>query len=108
MKKIVFFSAFLALASVLPLPALGQSSGSDYSQDKSTVLEHEIQKGDNLHLIAAYYFKDPRQWRKIYDLNSRTIKDRNLILPGKVIKIRVNQGEMLDISYAEFVALVLR
>ena len=108
MKKGIFFSASLFLAALLPLPALGQSSGTGVAQSGNTVIEHEVQKGDNLHLIAAYYFKDPRQWRQIYDINRQAIRSKNVIIPGKILQIKVDPAKMWHISYAEFTGRVLR
>jgi len=36
-------------------------------------VEHSIRSGDNLHLIAGYYYGDPRQWQKIWKTNRKTL-----------------------------------
>ena len=74
----------------------------------SGVIEHLIQKGDNLHLISGYYSKDPRMWQKIFSLNRATITDPNLLHPGDTLKIKADPARQWDIPYADFVARVHR
>lgn len=71
-------------------------------------VEHTVRKGDNLHLIAGYYFKDPRQWQKIYRLNKKTIRHASLLRPGAVIRVEVEPGRSWDIPYEEFLARTRR
>lgn len=72
------------------------------------VIEHLIQKGDNLHLISGYYFKDPRMWRKIFSLNRTAITNPNLLRPGDILKIKTDPARQWDIPYDDFVARVYR
>jgi len=74
----------------------------------SGVIEHLIQKGDNLHLISGYYFKDPRMWQKIFSLNRMTITNPNLLRPGDILKIKADPTRQWDIPYADFLARVQR
>lgn len=46
---------------------------------------YEIKAGDSLGKIAAKY--PGMTWQKIYEANKDTIKDPNLIYPGKKIRI---------------------
>jgi nucleoid-associated protein YgaU len=69
-------------------------------------VEHEVIKGDNLHLLAGYYYSDPRQWRRIFDRNQGIISDANLVLPGTVLKIEADPARQWKIPYGEFVSRV--
>jgi nucleoid-associated protein YgaU len=57
-------------------------------------------------LLAGYYYKDPRQWKKIYALNSGTISNPNVILPGTVLKVKAEPSLQWNIPYAEFLSRV--
>ena len=48
---------------------------------------YEIKSGDSLSKIATKY--PGMTWQKIYEANKDTIKDPNVIYPGKKIKIPV-------------------
>jgi nucleoid-associated protein YgaU len=68
------------------------------------VVEHTVRAGDNLHLIAGYYYKDPRQWKKIYRLNRKQIRNASVLVPGKVLRVAVEPGRSWEIPYEEFLA----
>lgn len=70
------------------------------------IVRHEVQKGDNLMLLSGYYYKDPRQWKKIYALNSGAISDPNVIHPGTVLKVKADPSLQWNIPYAEFLSRV--
>lgn len=78
------------------------AAGSCGETPGGTVVEHTVIKGDNLMLLAGYYYKDPRQWREIYVDNSGLLGDPNLIIPGTVLKVRDRSGGRWSISYEEF------
>lgn len=69
-----------------------------------TVVEHTVVKGDNLMLLAGYYFKDPRQWRRIYGENSAVLDNPHLLIPGTVLRIATTDLERWHIPYEEFAA----
>jgi nucleoid-associated protein YgaU len=70
------------------------------------MIEHEVQDGDNLHLLAGYYYKDPRQWRKIYRQNNELLPDPNLLSPGTTLKVKSEPDRQWRIPYGEFVSQV--
>lgn len=72
------------------------------------VVQHTVRAGDNLHLIAGYYFKDPRQWKKIYRLNKKNVRNASLLEPGTVIRVEVEPGRPWDIPYENFMSRVRR
>ncbi len=65
---------------------------------------HEVQPGDNLHLIAGYYYGDARQWTRIWKANRDQISNPNRIVEGSVL--RVPDATEPTESYADFVARV--
>jgi hypothetical protein len=69
-------------------------------------VEHTVRAGDNLHLIAGYYYRDPRQWRKVWQLNRAGIARPSSIVPGRTLRVEVTPGVTWDIPYEEFRARV--
>ena len=101
----VIGSTFFLLSLLLPTSfeatawaAGGMSSGE--------VIEHQVVEGDSFSLMAGYYYKDPRQWRKIYSLNSDSIDDPNVILPGTTVKVAADLSRQWDIPYRDFLSRV--
>lgn len=62
-------------SSTAPAPA-GQ-------EDKT----YTVQPGDSLSKIAKAQYGDASKWRKIFDANSDTVKNPDLIRPGQVLRI---------------------
>jgi len=65
-------------------------------------VEHTIRPGDNLHLIAGYYYRDPRQWTRIWKANRRTLAAPSRIQPGKTLLIEGSAGLGWEIPYEDF------
>lgn len=53
---------------------------------------HTVKAGENLHLLAGYYYGDARQWKKIWELNKKDVRNPNIISVGQVLKVEVPQG----------------
>lgn len=51
-----------------------------------TIRHWVVQEGDSLWSIAARFYSDSNQWKRIYDVNPH-IKNPNYIYPGDVLKI---------------------
>jgi nucleoid-associated protein YgaU len=101
-----FWALALAVMCLGLQPSLTVAGEGDATP--AAVIEHLVQKGDNLHLIAGYYYRDPRMWRKIFSLNRETVTDPNLLHPGDILKIKADPERQWDIPYADFVARVYR
>jgi hypothetical protein len=69
-------------------------------------VEHAVRAGDNLHLIAGYYYRDPRQWSRIWKLNRASVPRPSQLVPGRVVRVEVNPGQGWEIPYEEFRARV--
>lgn len=67
---------------------------------------HTIRSGDNLHLIAGYYYGDPRQWKRIWRLNRKAVPAPSRLVPGRVLRIEPDAGEGWQDSYEDFVSRV--
>jgi len=99
MKRTLTCAAAMAagcLLSFAPAPA----------RCAARTVEHTIRSGDNLHLIAGYYYGDPRQWQRIWKTNRKTIAKPSLLGPGKILRIEGSSDDGLVGAYEEFIARV--
>ncbi|MFI5324036.1 MAG: LysM peptidoglycan-binding domain-containing protein [Thermodesulfobacteriota bacterium] len=55
------------------------------------LIVHTVKSGEELHLLAGYYYLDCRQWEKIYQANLGSINNPNKIYPGQQLYIYVDQ-----------------
>ena len=62
---------------------------------------HEVMPGDDLRLIAGYYYGDTRQWERIWKANRDQIKNPNRIEKGSLL--RIPDATVRPESYADFV-----
>jgi hypothetical protein len=65
-------------------------------------IEHTIRTGDNLHLIAGYYFGNPRQWQTIWKSNRKTLAGPDRLVPGRILRIEGSSGAGWQDSYDDF------
>jgi len=54
---------------------------------KPAVRTYTVVSGDSLSKIAKSLYGDANKWRKIYEANTDTIKNPDVIHPGQVLKI---------------------
>jgi len=102
----IFFSTLLTLliattlaAQEKPQPLLG---GLEASLPVEAL--HQVQPTDNLHLLAAYYYRDARQWRRIFHANRETIKNPNLIYIDQIVRIPLSPGWTVKEPYGAWKA----
>jgi hypothetical protein len=68
---------------------------------------HQVKTEDNLHLIAAYYYGDARQWPRVYTANRGLIgKNASVIHRGQVLKVLLPAGWAPLEPYDRFLARV--
>jgi len=91
------------LAAVVLAGSLLVPSGAALAAE---TVEHAIRAGDNLHLIAGYYYRDPRQWRKVWKLNGTSVTRPSHLVPGRTLRVERIAGVTWDIPYEEFRARV--
>ncbi len=100
MKRTLTCAAALAagcLLSLAPVPA----------RCETQAVEHTIRSGDNLHLIAGYYYGNPRQWKRIWKMNRKALAGPSSLVPGRILRIEGPSGEGWQGSYEEFCSRVL-
>lgn len=102
MWKVVML--FLTLA-ILVVAAPG-TSVAGMEGNAGEIITHEVEEGDNLYVIAGYYYKDPRQWKRVFDLNSAMLTDPDLIMPGTLLKIEADPAKQWHIPYGEFLSRI--
>jgi nucleoid-associated protein YgaU len=64
-----------------------QSGASSTAPSGKGAQSYTVAKGDTLSRIAQQFYGDAKQWKKIYEANSDSIKNPDLIYPGQVLKI---------------------
>lgn len=47
------------------------------------VLEHIVQQGDRLDLLALHYYNDARRWWRIVDANPEILFSNDLVMKGQ-------------------------
>lgn len=77
---ILFFTFFTAPLNAQELPP----------EPGKHIIVHTVKRGEDLHLLAAYYLLNARDWYKIYTWNADIIKHQNTIYPGQEILIYVD------------------
>lgn len=97
-SRMRLFLAAAALAGTVALPP-----GSVRAAETAG---HLVRQGDNLHLIAGYYYKDPRQWKRIWRENRGKVRNPHLLAPGTALRVPVGPGAGWEIPYEEFLARV--
>jgi hypothetical protein len=80
-------SIFVALGFVIP----SAHSIEFPPEPPKRVIEHTVKRAEELHLLAGYYYRDPRQWVRIYQDNAGAIQNPNRIYPGQVLYVTVDQ-----------------
>ncbi|MFQ5881075.1 MAG: LysM peptidoglycan-binding domain-containing protein [Candidatus Methylomirabilales bacterium] len=87
-------SALLVLIAATSLEAQEPRASPPAGSEATLPVEalHQVQPTDNLHLLAAYYYGDARQWARIFETNRDAIKNPNLIHPGQIFRILLPPG----------------
>lgn len=93
-RTVRWVAVLLAGAAALLAPGDARSAGPS--------VQHRIRTGDNLHLIAGYYYRDPRQWRRIWKLNRAGLAGPSKLVPGRMLAVDLDPGRSWEIPYEEF------
>lgn len=67
---------------------------------------HQVLPGDELHLLAGYYYGDARQWERIWQANRDQVSNPNRIRRGTLL--RIPDATPPEEPYADFVARARR
>ncbi|MEQ9618777.1 MAG: hypothetical protein RIG61_06355 [Deltaproteobacteria bacterium] len=84
-KPIIIFLVVLGLAAPMA------NSIEFPPEPPKKVITHTVKKGEELHLLAGYYYLDCRQWVRIYHSNTGAIANPNKIYPGQVLYVYVDE-----------------
>ena len=63
--------------------------GGEIIPPSSIQIRHPVGPGEDLHLLAAYYYGDARQWKRIHQSNHHLIKNPNRISIGQILHIEL-------------------
>jgi nucleoid-associated protein YgaU len=90
----------VALLPVFLFPAGSVSSSPVTENEKGSVVRlpenayqvqepllYQVQRGDDLHWLAAKFYGDARQWVKIYEANRSAIRNPNRLKVGQTLTI---------------------
>lgn len=101
LKSKLMWGIVIVLLPMAPLYARISTAGSPELTEPQDAL-HEVLPGDNLHLIAGYYYGDARQWERIWQANRKPVPNPNLI--GRGMVLRIPNVTIPDEPYVDFVA----
>lgn len=95
-------ASFLGMALVVLVPRSARAATAAEPHD----VLHQVMPGDDLRLIAGYYFGDTRQWERIWQANKDQVRDPNRIQEGALL--RIPDATVPAEPYADFVARARR
>ena len=95
----------ISMVSLVTLSTRLESSAAAATSPSQDAL-HEVLPGDNLRLIAGYYYGDVRQWERIWNINRDQVRNPNRIERGSLL--RIPDATVPTESYADFVARARR
>ena len=95
----------ISMVSLVTLSTRLESSAAAVTSPAQDAL-HEVLPGDDLRLIAGYYYGDARQWERIWNANRDQIRNPNRIEQGSLL--RIPDATVPTESYADFVARARR
>lgn len=70
----------------MPIRIVNDNEENEMGQGMEEII-YEVQKGDTLGKIAAYFYGDAKLYTLIFEANQNLIKDPNLIQVGWKLKI---------------------
>lgn len=100
LRILVAAGSLAALLYFLLFPAAPACSSSVTQAEKGTIVRlpenayevrepllYQVQRGDDLHWLAAKFYGDARQWVKIYEANRSSIAHPNRLQVGQTLTI---------------------
>jgi hypothetical protein len=99
-------ASLVVLGALLVLGAAGAGSGASAAASGYQDALHQVMPGDDLHLIAGYYYGDARQWERIWEANRDRIRNPNRIQRGALL--RIPDATVPAETYVDFVARARR
>jgi len=96
--SLALLASLLTLGASVIRPDVTKAAAPSAPQDAL----HQVMPGDDLHLIAGYYYGDARQWERIWQANKAQIRNPNLIERGALL--RIPDAAVPEQPYPDFVA----
>ncbi len=72
------------------------------------IVSHPLTGEENLHLLAAFYYNNPRRWKEIYEQNRHLLRNPNRLPGGVTIKIQVAETWKPLLPWDQFYQLAVR
>ena len=94
-----FLASLLAVGAIVVAPHVADAAAESTGVQDAV---HQVMPGDDLHLIAGYYYGDARQWERIWGANRDQIRNPNVIERGALL--RVPDAAAPAQPYPDFVA----
>jgi hypothetical protein len=101
LRVLLFSFVFLTISPYLNAEELSPEPGKH-------IIVHTVKSGEELHLLAAYYLLNARDWYKIYTWNADVIKHQNTINPGQELLIYVDDSWTPPYNLDEYVKKIGR
>jgi len=95
-------ASLVGVVSLVGIVLIGLSPGAPAAAAPPQDAIHEVMPGDDLRLIAGYYYGDTRQWERIWQANRDQISNPNRIERGALL--RIPDAVVPAEPYADFVA----
>ncbi len=99
-------ASLVVLGTLLVLGAGSAGLGAPAAASDHQDALHQVMPGDDLHLIAGYYYGDARQWERIWEANRDQIRNPNRIQRGALL--RIPDAAVPAEAYGDFVARARR
>ncbi len=104
MKSIPCIAASVAVV----VTALFLITGAPAPAAAAEPVRHQVIKGDDLHLLAGYYYRNPRRWKEIYAANRKAVREANVLVPGSLLTIPDQDLKPFPAPFTEWRAMVQR
>ena len=89
-------------------PAAAVSDLPPGAVQEGQIVSHPLTGEENLHLLAAFYYNNPRRWQEIYEQNRRLLRNPNRLPGGVTIKIQVAETWKPLLPWDQFYQLAVR
>jgi hypothetical protein len=83
----VVTASVLGLLIAVPLLAQEPQPQPRTPEPQEREREHVVRRGDTLWDLAGHYFRNPFQWPRIHEVNTRVVRDPHWIYPDQVLII---------------------
>ena len=97
--KMVFLAALVVFMVIFFSEKRAPAQEVAEGEDLLMKIQHLVKPGESLSMLAGYYYRSGRKWKRIYENNMDKIQNPNLIHPGQVLIIRIPRNWEPPMSY---------